>query len=234
MQSEPTEERRKEIIQALEKIEEEANQRGWDRPAELWVIYEIGDQLGCEYIDVFAQVDGHPAEILEEMYQIGVRFDPSIVRALVVISEGYRHRTIEEVRQDPVDDEDRIFIEMFDSVLDRVSKNVGEEMAKKMARHIQEEIQLQMPGPSKAPPEKRREERFVIAVLQDGVSFTLNRTRETDQVYSTGPWMDPQATRAGRISCAMLQLLSWDDVQQLSRGELRDLFRRGPSSVAAD
>lgn len=226
LNSELTDEQREEVVEILTRLEADAHKGGWDQPAQLWTVYMTDGKLHySNRDDIFKFTGGgHPAEILETMYEMGARLHPD-ARALVIVTEGYRHRTLEETRESPVDDDDRKLVAAVDAIYEMAKSDLGEAKAKELIRSAQERAMLDAPRPSQMPAAKRREMRMVTAVLQNGWSTTISRTRESDEILS-GVWMTPDETRGGRVPVAMLQLLTWDEVRQKSREEISELFAR--------
>lgn len=223
-----SDEQREAVYAMLIKLEAAANEKGWDQRPQLWKFYLDEDQelQFSDRDDVFANLPGdwHPGQVLEELYEQGFRAHPKTL-GLAVVSEGYRHRFLDEIRQNPADDNDREFIETLDHLLEIARKDLGDEAVERASRMAEQNAQLTAPPPSTLPPAKRREIRLVTAVLQNGWSLTIARTRE-DGKPPAGSWIEPEVTTQARVPRAMLQLLSWQTMEPSDPEKLRQLMRQ--------
>ena len=214
-----TDEERERIVATLFELEAEADKHGWDAGTQLWTIVQSPDgTLTPKHTkDPFQEIDGakhdHPAEVLNTLYGMGMRCTPEVL-ALVMVSEGYRHRFIEEIIDDPVDDQDREFAQQWSQLREAFSTVMTEEEIRATQGRAWSKIITQMPQPSTLPANKRREIRTAMAVLSTGESIAVMRARAQgnlpERVERMG-WATAEQTVVGRIPAAMLQLLTWQD-----------------------
>ena len=178
------------LLKALTFLENDVDALGWDQPA---VIYGIEGDDDDPILKKVAEVNGHPADTMEELYQSGMR-PPEVCRGLALVTEAWRLISLQEaVDAGLVDltDEREAHKDDWDDFFAFASKRWVEGIGA-------------MTQISELPAHMRIETRNIIAVMRDGTVFLVNHDRDGSvESYKS----DALAGDSGRVPESMIALL---------------------------
>ena len=178
------------LLKALILLENDVDALGWDMPA---IIYGIEGDDDDPILKKVAEVNGHPADTMEELYQSGMR-PPEVCRGLALVTEAWRLISLQEAV-------DAGLVDLTDER--EAHKDDWDEFFKFASQRWVEGIGT-MTQISELPPHMRVETRNIIAVMRDGTVFLVNHDRDGKvESYKS----DAMATASGRVPESMAALL---------------------------
>lgn len=203
------------LTKALILLENDVDALGWDQPA---IIYGIEGEDDDPILKKVAEVNGHPADTMEELYQSGMR-PPDVCQGLALVTEAWRLISLQEAV-------DSGLVDLTDER--EAHKDDWDEFFKFASQRWVEGIGA-MTQISSLPDHMRVETRNIIAVLRDGSVFLVNHDRNGEiQSYKS----DETAAASGRVPEAMFALL--EPILQTSDEAVWQVCRKNPDGSAGE
>lgn len=179
----------------LFKLEEVLDEAGWDRPARLYIIE--GTEIEPTFTP-FAEVSGHPCDVLQGMWQEGVRAHEGAL-GLALIVEGERHLRLEEFKERSP--------QGYETLRAVAVEEFGDN--EDLVRTVVETAWLDMcaeTSPLTMPESRRIHVRNSVAVLQTGWTIMVVRDQGGDP-EALDP-IPPDRLKASRVPDFMWQFLT--------------------------
>lgn len=189
------------LSKAMLLLESDLEARGWDQPIG---VYAIGGTMEDPILSKFPiDVQAHPVELLQELWDHGVRIQPQAI-GIAVSSEAWRYLTLDEMAErDP--ERYETFTKLVEPLFEGLSE---EERRKRLAQSLTQFQRTRLPGPASMPDSLRRELRSITAVFRTGEIASAMRDRGGEPRFDLYRPGDSKRAYTGRVPEAMTKFLN--------------------------
>lgn len=187
-----------ELKKLLLLLENDLAARGWDQPARL---YLIRGNPNSPHFELVADLFGHPCDVLQGMWDAGYRV-PNDALGIAQAHEGWRHLTLEEVRQRSP----RVYGQMLKAAQQLAPEDASDEDITAVIEKAWSSTIQNLPRVSEMPEDMRIEVRGVFAVFRDGTQMGMSRDRDDEP--HVHEMQGPEWVSKARVPHFMYQLLN--------------------------